>query len=76
MIDEEYIPMTKKMKRDPEIRAIMKQEGNASQFSDGPYAAQVMRILYHLAEFSIMCSNHLLYFYNNIGVQCLPFVVG
>jgi hypothetical protein len=45
MIDEEYIPMTKKMKRDPEIRAMMKQEGNMLQFNDGPYAAQVTSVI-------------------------------
>jgi hypothetical protein len=68
MIDEEYIPMTKKMKRDPEIRAIMKQEGNILQFSDGPYAAQV--------TLSVIWTSHLLYLYSNIGVQYPPVVAG
>lgn len=76
MIDEEYIPMTKKMKRDPEIRAMMKLEGNAPQFNDGPYVAQVMTILLHLvATFSIMWANHLLCGYNNSGLQ-YPAVLG
>lgn len=66
MIDEEYIPMTKKMKRDPEIRAIMKQEGNILQFSDGPYAAQV--------TFSVIWASCLLYLYSNTGIQYPPFV--
>jgi hypothetical protein len=68
MIDEEYIPMTKKMKRDPEIRAMMKLEGGVSPFSDGPYVAQVTRI------FSIMWVNHLLCVYSNSGVQYPPVV--
>jgi hypothetical protein len=45
MIDEEYIPMTKKMKWDPEIRAMMKQKGNMLQLTDGQYAAQVTAVI-------------------------------
>jgi hypothetical protein len=47
MIDEDYVPLTKRMKPDSDAHAMrrkQKQDVNILQLMDGPYEAQVIQM--------------------------------